>query len=91
MGGGGFGRGILGGILGGVLGGWAQDKMSGRSHDAGAPGMGGAAGGGLPPTDPSTFDSGSSGVDFGGGGGGADFGGGGDGGGGDSGSSGTDF
>jgi uncharacterized protein len=105
MGGGGFGRGMLGGLLGGVLGGWAYDKMGGRSHDAGAAGMGGAAGGGLPPTDPSTFDSGSTGGDFGGGGGGsADFGGGGGGdfgggggdfggggGGGDSGSSGGDF
>jgi len=102
-GGGGFGRGVLGGILGGVLGGWAQDKMSGRSHDVGSSGMGGAAGGGLPPTDPSTFDSGATGGDFGGGGGGADFGGGGGGdfgggggdfgggGGGDSGSSGGDF
>ena len=88
-GGGGFGRGMLGGLLGGVLGGWAFDRFRG-SHNTGASGIdtGGAAG--LPPTDPSTFDTGSSGADFGGGGGGADFGGGG-GGGGDSGSSGSDF
>lgn len=76
--GGGFGRGVMGGVLGGLLGGWLFNR--GAQAGGGAFGSGPDAGPApLPPTDPSTFDTGGGGFSSTGGdfGGGSDLGGGG--------------